>query len=335
MYLIHKRELVVTLHRAYDLVPRQDGSARNPYVKFFLLPDRSEKSRRQSVALAETLMPVWNEPFYYYDLTEPMLMSRVLEVTVWDYDKYEANSFLGETLIDLSQTPLENQPFSYSLLDMDDENPLRLRLRQRRYSSQTPPIRSRSQTSHYNTPPSIPRHGVDEYLDSSYPSQNQAYYNDYNSRRSRPSDRSAVYRGAAGTFAEQPIDDWNKNSAIGSGYLSDHGQYSQMGSSRSHHRRPKSATALRNVAEVEDSDHSYAGQSSAYLNDMDQGYSDRNVRDRHSGANDYNASVPLANGRTRGRRTRQEVLQEQSVTGYGSDGGSETLSVNSAQSMNR
>lgn len=76
--------------------------------------------------MAETLTPQWQESFYYRNLTEPVLMSRVLEVTVWDYDKYEANTFLGEVLIDFSTILLDNQPYSYTLTEMDDENPVRL-----------------------------------------------------------------------------------------------------------------------------------------------------------------------------------------------------------------
>uniref|UniRef100_A0A183F425 C2 domain-containing protein n=1 Tax=Heligmosomoides polygyrus TaxID=6339 RepID=A0A183F425_HELPZ len=127
LYFSHvERQLTVRIERVADLPPRPDGTPRNPYVKIFLLPDRSEKSRRQTTVLAEAITPIWNESFFYQGITEPMLMERVLEVTVWDYDKFEANSFLGETLVDFSTTPLDGQTMTLPLVDMDDENPLRL-----------------------------------------------------------------------------------------------------------------------------------------------------------------------------------------------------------------
>ena len=60
-----EHQLVVTVHQAVDLPPRADGTPRIPYVKMFLLPDRSEKSRRQSKVLAGTCQPIWQQPFIY------------------------------------------------------------------------------------------------------------------------------------------------------------------------------------------------------------------------------------------------------------------------------
>ena len=50
----------------------------------------------------------------------------LFQVTLWDYDAFESHSFLGEALIDLTQTLLNNQPHVYTLLDMDDDNPIRV-----------------------------------------------------------------------------------------------------------------------------------------------------------------------------------------------------------------
>ncbi|CAH2011779.1 unnamed protein product [Acanthoscelides obtectus] len=49
-------QLLVTIVCATGLVPRPTrGQARNPYCKLFLLPDRSEKSKRRTRTLAGTL----------------------------------------------------------------------------------------------------------------------------------------------------------------------------------------------------------------------------------------------------------------------------------------
>lgn len=46
--------------------------------------------------MANTLDPRWNQSFYYCPLRRPELKTRSLEITVWDYDRYGANDFLGE-----------------------------------------------------------------------------------------------------------------------------------------------------------------------------------------------------------------------------------------------
>lgn len=80
VYSHHDRQLTVLVERAFDLAPRPDGVPRNPYVKLFLLPDRSEYSRRQTAVIAESLCPIWGESFFYNQLSEPALFERALEV---------------------------------------------------------------------------------------------------------------------------------------------------------------------------------------------------------------------------------------------------------------
>ncbi|KRX84536.1 Rab-3-interacting molecule unc-10 [Trichinella sp. T6] len=129
LYVPDITQLIITVIEAVDLPPRSDGSARNPYVKMFLLPDRSEKSRRQSKTMAETCNPVWRQSLVYKEVTFTDLNGKAIEITVWDYDQYTSNDFLGEVLIDLSKANLDNTPFWYTLIDMDEEASLKKKLR--------------------------------------------------------------------------------------------------------------------------------------------------------------------------------------------------------------
>ncbi|XP_017782935.1 PREDICTED: regulating synaptic membrane exocytosis protein 2 [Nicrophorus vespilloides] len=101
-------QLLVTIVCAAGLTPRSPHQPRNPYCKLFLLPDRSEKSKRRTRTLAGTTEPMWNQTFVYSGLRRTDLRLRALEITVWDYVRYGANDFLGETVIEL--WPLDEQP---------------------------------------------------------------------------------------------------------------------------------------------------------------------------------------------------------------------------------
>ncbi|XP_076307331.1 regulating synaptic membrane exocytosis protein 2-like isoform X2 [Tachypleus tridentatus] len=113
-------QLVVTVICAAELRPRVNQLTRNPYAKVFLLPDRSEKSKRRTKTIANTNEPRWNQTFVYSSLRRSDLKTRVLEITVWDYDRYGANDFLGEVVVDLSSTPLDNKGQWYFLVSHED-----------------------------------------------------------------------------------------------------------------------------------------------------------------------------------------------------------------------
>jgi len=104
-----RMELIVTVLSSVDLPPRTGGQYRNPYAKLYLLPDRSERSKRRTKTLANTNNPRWNQSFVYAPVKPSELRSRILEVTVWDYDRFGANEFLGEVTIDLAQSPLDEE----------------------------------------------------------------------------------------------------------------------------------------------------------------------------------------------------------------------------------
>lgn len=59
--------------------------------------------------------PQWNQSFIYAGFRPQELRSRVLEVTVWDYDRFGSNEFLGEINIDVG---------SSSAAGSEDEEPV-------------------------------------------------------------------------------------------------------------------------------------------------------------------------------------------------------------------
>ncbi|XP_067853030.1 synaptotagmin-like protein 4 [Heptranchias perlo] len=71
----------------------------NPYVKSYLLPDKSRQSKRKTIIKRNTTDPIYNETLRY-DISESQLIMRTLQLSVWHYDRFGRNSFLGE--VDLS-----------------------------------------------------------------------------------------------------------------------------------------------------------------------------------------------------------------------------------------
>ncbi|XP_077421145.1 uncharacterized protein sytl2b isoform X2 [Vanacampus margaritifer] len=66
----------------------------DPYVKCFVLPDTSRKSRQKTRVLRRTADPVFNHTMVYDGIREVDLAEACVELTVWDRDKL-ASSLLG------------------------------------------------------------------------------------------------------------------------------------------------------------------------------------------------------------------------------------------------
>ena len=62
----------------------------------------SVDNKRRTKHIARTLNPEWNETVVFPDVHIEELRNKTLEVTVWDYDRFKANDFLGEVVIDFS-----------------------------------------------------------------------------------------------------------------------------------------------------------------------------------------------------------------------------------------
>ncbi|XP_039592770.1 regulating synaptic membrane exocytosis protein 2 isoform X44 [Polypterus senegalus] len=114
-------QLIVTILGAKDLPSREDGRPRNPYVKIYFLPDRSDKSKRRTKTVKKTLEPKWNQTFMYSPVHRREFRERMLEVTLWDQARVreEESEFLGEILIELETALLDDEPHWYKLQTHD------------------------------------------------------------------------------------------------------------------------------------------------------------------------------------------------------------------------
>ncbi|XP_062528515.1 regulating synaptic membrane exocytosis protein 2 isoform X19 [Bombyx mori] len=146
-------QLLVTVVSASGLTPRADGSPRCPYAKIFLLPDKSEKSKRRTKTLANTLEPRWNQTFVYCGIRITDIKKRTLEVTVWDLNRYGPNDFLGEVLLDLDNIMMNHEPNWYTLKPHEDSSSFyRYREEEADGDHLSPPSTSTSRLSDSDTP---------------------------------------------------------------------------------------------------------------------------------------------------------------------------------------
>ncbi|XP_028164405.1 regulating synaptic membrane exocytosis protein 2 isoform X9 [Ostrinia furnacalis] len=146
-------QLLVTVVSASGLTPRADGSPRCPYAKIFLLPDKSEKSKRRTKTLANTLEPRWNQTFVYCGIRITDIKKRTLEVTVWDLNRYGPNDFLGEVLLDLDNIVMNHEPNWYTLKPHEETASFsRYREEEADGEHLSPPSTSTSRLSDSDTP---------------------------------------------------------------------------------------------------------------------------------------------------------------------------------------
>ncbi|XP_041051467.1 synaptotagmin-like protein 4 isoform X2 [Carcharodon carcharias] len=95
-----KQALNIHVKECRNLAHGDENKKRsNPYVKSYLLPDKSRQSKRKTTVKRNTTDPVYNE-ILRYDISESQLIMRTLQLSVWHSDRFGRNAFLGE--VDLS-----------------------------------------------------------------------------------------------------------------------------------------------------------------------------------------------------------------------------------------
>ncbi|XP_067346566.1 protein piccolo isoform X3 [Channa argus] len=132
--------LIVHVLQARNLAPRDNNGYSDPFVKVYLLPGRGAENKRRSKHAGKSLNPEWNQTVIYKNIHLEQLRKKTLEVSVWDYDKGSSNDFLGEVLIELSNTAqLDNIPRWLPLKEQSEgEHHRRSHSGQSRHSSSKP-----------------------------------------------------------------------------------------------------------------------------------------------------------------------------------------------------
>ena len=126
-------QLVVHVSRAKGLAAANSSGFSDPYVKTYLLPDKSKHSKRKTTIKKNTLDPVYNEilkvsvpgspitqfhsscipiPYFFniqYKVPWGEVTSHTLWLSVWDWDRFGRNQFLGEVRLPLSSVDLSDK----------------------------------------------------------------------------------------------------------------------------------------------------------------------------------------------------------------------------------
>ncbi|KAM8909805.1 synaptotagmin-like protein 4 isoform 3-T4 [Spinachia spinachia] len=79
----------------------------HPYVKCYLLPDKSRQSKRKTSIKRNTVDPVYEETLKY-SIGRAQLLTRSVLISVWHYGRFSRNAFLGEVEIALDARDLDS-----------------------------------------------------------------------------------------------------------------------------------------------------------------------------------------------------------------------------------
>lgn len=111
-----EQQIVVTIVRARNLIARDANGFSDPYVKCYLLPGRDQENKRRTKHVLKSLNPEWNCTVVYPNVHQEELKYKTLEFTVWDWDRFKSNDFLGMVKVELKDGAcLDNKPRWYTL----------------------------------------------------------------------------------------------------------------------------------------------------------------------------------------------------------------------------
>ncbi|NXU12100.1 SYTL4 protein, partial [Pardalotus punctatus] len=100
--------LFIHVKECRQLAYGDEGRKRsNPYVKTYLLPDKSRQGKRKTTIKRNTINPLYNE-LLKYEINKSLLLARTLQFSVWHHDRFGRNTFLGEVEVPLDAWNFES-----------------------------------------------------------------------------------------------------------------------------------------------------------------------------------------------------------------------------------
>ncbi|CAF4414696.1 unnamed protein product [Rotaria socialis] len=111
-----REQLVIRIVKAKNLLAKDTNGYSDPFVKVYLLPGRDQENKRRTKHISKNLNPLWDYTVIYGNMHREELQYKMLEFTVWDYDRFKANDFLGQVTIDLKDANvIDDKPHWYRL----------------------------------------------------------------------------------------------------------------------------------------------------------------------------------------------------------------------------
>ncbi|XP_040039001.2 uncharacterized protein sytl2a isoform X1 [Gasterosteus aculeatus] len=98
IFVVHCRDLAVADNKK---------NCSDPYVKCYLLPDKTKLGKRKTTIKKKTLNPTYNEILRFKIILE-VFKTQSLNISVWHSNTFGRNSFLGEVDLDMSEWDFNN-----------------------------------------------------------------------------------------------------------------------------------------------------------------------------------------------------------------------------------
>lgn len=122
-YSAQRQKLVVVVHKCLNLLPCDSDNLADPYVKMYLLPDKSSSGKRKTQVIKNNLNPVFDETFEF-SLKQEEIADRDLELTIRNDTKFFSSNIkvMGVVTIDLSKMDISKAATEWFDLHPEDSD---------------------------------------------------------------------------------------------------------------------------------------------------------------------------------------------------------------------